>query len=269
MTVNRINGTLFSGLSALNGRTLSTLSHVNGQAIVGGTTPSDISNIWEWWEPSRETAYANNDAFTTLTGQFASRDWNQGDAAHKCTYKTNIINGLAASYHDAQPFEQGWDFPASVPDPSALTAAHIFIVIKLENDPPTTDFETGIWAFGSSGLGAHYPFSDGKIYDDFGSTTRKAINDPGIALDTWRVYEVISTSSEWTALIDGSQIHTTGTNTVGWPSSGQTALGINRDETVGFQGWIAGAYMFSAKKTGSDRTTLITYINSRFGLSVS
>lgn len=36
MAVDRINGSLFTGLSAVDGRTLSTLTAINGQTIVGG-----------------------------------------------------------------------------------------------------------------------------------------------------------------------------------------------------------------------------------------
>lgn len=223
-------------------------------------SPSDIAGAWEWWEPSRETGYVNDDPMSTLAGQVApgtGHDFTQAGALRP-TFKTNILNGLAVAQFD------GSDFWENV-DPSALTAAHVFLVIKKTNGDTNLCFP---WRFGTSASINAYPDpgSANKIFDGTCSTTRRDCGDPAPTLAAWRVVEVVSTSSEWTYLLDGTQLFTTGTNTVAIRSS--CALGHWAGGGGGLVGQIAGCYFFSAKLT-TDRATLITYINSRFGLSIS
>lgn len=150
-------------------------------------------------------------------------------------------------------------------DPSALTAVHAFIVIKADADPgPGGDTP---WKFGTSGNPDSYPWVNGEILSGLFSSTRYTVGNPTPLLTSWRVVEVISTSSEWTFKLDGAQLFTTGSNTVAIPSScvlaAENAVGASP-----FNGQYAGIYICSAKLTG-DRATMIDYINDRFGLSIS
>lgn len=229
----------------------------------GGSNPTfpTIADVWEWWEPERE-GLAADAAITTLTGQVApgaGHNWGQTDAAEKPQFKTNVINGLGAALFG------GADHMADV-DPSALTAAHWFIVIK--NTLATT--ATTPWKLGTSASADHYGLTaDNKIYCGVFSTTRRDCGDPAADLTGWRVLEAISTSSEYTVNLDGTQLFTSGTNTVGSPSN--CALGAN--STTGSGAWnnghIAGIYIFSAKLGTTDRNLMVTYLNARWGLSMS
>lgn len=227
-------------------------------ATAGGA-PSfpSIGSIWEWWEPERE-GLADNDPVSQVTGQANARHFLQ-TGSEKPTYKANQINGLGAVRME----QSKW---LNFPDMSALTASHFFLVIKIDADPPVSG-AGGLHRNSSGSTDAHYPFNDSNIYECWGTSSRLTVGNPAAALTSWRVYEVISISGEFTVLLDGTQLNTRATNTVGWNSTtrpfGQTAAG---NWTNGY--W-AGAYQFSAKITGADRTSLINYINSRFGLSSS
>lgn len=226
----------------------------------GGATPSDIANIWDWWEPSRDT-YNNNDPMPTLTGQFAAHNFTS-TGSNRPIYTTNVLNSLAVSTHTASSL-QGWSGVNTL----ALTAGHGFIVVKINNDPPATDNLGGLWAFGADFIPTLYPNSSGTIVDSFGNHDfGNTVGNPGPTLAAWRVYEVISTSSEWTALLDGSQLFTNASNTVQFKTN--SLLGTNSG-AQGLDGQLAGMYLFSAKITGASRTSMVNYLNTRFGLAIT
>lgn len=226
----------------------------------GGSNPTfpTITDVWEWWEPERG-GFADNDAIGTLVGQVApgaGHDFVQATAGNKPTFKTGIVNGLGVAR-----FDGATDYLEDV-DPSALTAAHLFIVIK----PVVETHVGGVWDFGTSASQNHYKNpGDLLIYDGSCSTTRRTVGAPGMTLDTWRVKEVVSTSSEWTYTLDGTQLFTTGTNTVGI----KTDCFIGQDNTNERACDIAGVYLFSAKLGTTDRNLMVTYLNARWGLSMS
>src|SRR5688572_12957685 len=178
----------------------------------GGSAPAfpSIGSTWEYWEPARETTYNNDDQITTLNGQENNRDWAKGGAGSAPLYKTNVLNGLAVA--DTDGAARHW---FTGPDMSALTAVHCFMVVLAINDPATDVGQTGLADMGSAATSAgHYPYTDSNIYEPSFSSARKTLGNPAAALTSWRVYELISVSGEYTAKIDGTQIFTTGTNTV-------------------------------------------------------
>lgn len=172
-----------------------------------------------------------------------------------------MLNGLAVA-NGGQAQNTGWDVG---PNMSGLTAAHAFAVIKALVDPAADIGETVLWRFGTDAAESHIPYINGLIYDDAFSTTRKdAQNKTTNMASAFVLYEVVSTSSEWTRRINGAtsgdDFFTTGTNTVGGIAAATLLVGSRHK--------LAGLYIFSAKLT-TDRTTLITYINTRFGTSYS
>ena len=235
-----------------------------GTVVVPNFTPSDLASIWDWWEPSRE-GLADTDPIATLTGQVApgaGHNFTQGTLANRPTYKANQLNGLGIA-----DFLNGVDADYMIGvDPSALTAAHLFIVIKADADPPGTSIVP--WKFGTSASPDHYPFTDSKFYCGACSTSRRDCTNPAAALTSWRVVEVISTATEYTVKLDGTQLFTSGTNTVGITNS--CVLGAS--STTGNNPWageFAGIYLCSAKLSAGDRTDMIGYLNTRFALSSS
>lgn len=234
------------------------------QVSAGSGPPSfpSIGAIWSWWEPSRE-GLSDNDPMPLVTDQESTRDMEQATSGEQPTYKANQINGLgAARMQNGRWFDLNFDF-------SGLTASHFFWVVKIDADPPPPGTGAGGWHRNTgAGVDSHYCFENGLIYEDWGTNTRLDAIDVTPALTSWHLYEVISISGEFTVLLDGTQLATRASNTVAWGGStggsfGQTAAGNWSN------GYWAGAYQFSAKITGADRTSLINYVNTRFGLSSS
>lgn len=202
-----------------------------------------------------------------MAGQFApgtGHNWTQSTSGSKPTYKASILNGLGIARFDGTD-----DFLANV-DPSALTAVHCFLVVKIDADPPPSNLKAGLWSNSGAAATVYADVSDNNIYDGAFSSARRVFNHTGQALNTWRVVEVVSTASEWTFKLDGTQLHTTGTNTVNITSTPSWfALGQDGPfDGIFLDGDVAGMYIFSAKLT-STRADMISYLNTRFGLSSS
>lgn len=240
---------------------------INAAGTVGApsiTDPSELADIWEWWEPSRES-FSDNDPIAQLTGQVApgsGHNWTQSSAGLKPTYKASIINGHGVARFD------GTDDEMQDVNPTALTAVHLLAVIKIDNDPPAAG-KSGLWSFGS-GAASEYPSSvPTNIGETAFRTASFSFSKSGISLAAWRVIEIVSTSSEWNFKLDGTQIGST-TASFGHQSSGFIRLGRSSPfESNWLDGDLAGLYLMSAKLSAGNRTAMINYLNSRFGLSAS
>lgn len=190
------------------------------------------------------------------TGQANARHMTQTSPTNRPIFTANQINGLgAARMQNGDWFE--------LPDFSAITASHFFLVIKIDADPPASG-AGGLHRNSNGATDAHYPFNDSNIYECWGTDTRLTVGNPAADLTQWRVYEIISISGEFTVLLDGTQLNTRASNTVGW---GGLARFGHTNAGNWTNGYWAGAYQFSAKLSSGDRTAIIDYINDRFGLS--
>jgi hypothetical protein len=224
------------------------------------TTPSDLASIWEWWEPSRE-AFSDNDLIGTLTGQVSpgsGHNFTQSTSGEKPTYKASILNSLGVARFD------GVDNWLHNVNPSSLSAAHVFIVVKKVSQ--TTG--EGLWdltgnnpSYGVTGPAGgirEMMFRPGGLPVDMSS--------PG-DLTAWNIYEIISTASEYTVKFNGTTIHTSGTN---YADGTDFRLGNNGPFFTGwFNGDVAGLYICSAKLGSGDRTAMVNYLNNRFALTAT
>lgn len=226
----------------------------------GGGAPSTIPDIWAWWEPSREVGFNNGDSLTQLTDQSGNgRHWTHGGVVQDPTYLSNVLNGHAVVRID-DDFGAGARFDG--PDMSAITSAHVFIVVRVYDETRAN----GLWQIGSNSSPVNvFPFF-GDIYENALSSARvgNPTGNPTDDLELWNVYEISSITNEWITKINGTQLGSTVTsNTVELPSG--PYLGYTGAATL--DGEIAGMYLFDAKLGAGDRTTLINYINARFALS--
>lgn len=164
----------------------------------------------------------------------------------------------------------GWNSVATIdfvgsrffrgPDISALTAAEMFVVWQTGSDGTNN----GPWRWGSDAGGSrasHYTFTDGNIYDDFGSTVRKATGNPTPDVTLDHIYNVITASGEWTSNINDSEHHTTETNTVGWDTT--PFLGEN-DVSNFFENDIAEFIIFDAKLSGADHDAVFSDLDGYY-----
>lgn len=151
-------------------------------------------------------------------------------------------------------------------DFTGMTASEAFFICKNNHDPADNANRGGWGDFCSDGQDQHHPHTDGVIYDGFGSTARKSTGNPSAALDSNHLYNVISTSSEWTANINGTQHYTTATNTVGWPTAGNCMFGRSQSTTNHWEGQCAEIIIYDAKLSTADRDAIEAYVNARYGI---
>ena len=231
----------------------------------GGFLPSDIGTLYQWLKADAYSGSDGDQVSTWEDSHTTNRDAT-GVGATKPIYKTNIVNSLpimrfngATSHFDLGDF-------------SALTALEVFIVIKIDTEMPAPA-ESGLWAISSSGdtyPDTHFPYSDGTIYDAFGSTTRKVVGNPTLSLSsTFRVYNVWSASGDWAANLDGSNLYSSATNTVGVNSNCTLGKSITNTGTIyRLDGDVAEFVLFSAKISGGDRSSMLTYLSDKYGLGL-
>ena len=137
-------------------------------------------------------------------------------------------------------------------------------MVKAASGAPS-GIENSLWCFGTSGESVLYPYTSGDIYDDWGSTTRQNSGNPTVDLGTWHLYNVVSTSAEWTSFINNVLHYTTATNTVAFT----TLPGVGRDTTTQcFPGDIAEVVMYSAKCSAPDKLQTVTYLSDKYALGI-
>lgn len=226
----------------------------------GGTfSPDQVTGLYQWLKADAITGLNNGDAIATWEDSSGNnRDATQATGANQPTYQTNVVNSLPVVRFD------GSDDYLLLGDFSALTEGEVFIVIKIDADPPGADAQSGLAVWGSSSSAAHFPYTDGTIYDDFGSTTRKTTVNPTPALTSWRVYNVWSVSGDWASNLDGSSLYSTATNTVSFPAS--VNLGISFLSIYFLDGDVAEFIMYDNKLSNGDRSSVQTYLDTKYAL---
>lgn len=142
---------------------------------------------------------------------------------------------------------------------SAATQAEVFVVMKVTQDPPVA--ATGLWSFGTETDGDPYPYTDGVIYDGFGSTARKTTGDPAQRLDQVHLYNVLSRSGEWTSRINGMTHFTISANSVNFVTS--PTLGYTVSGQV-FSGDMAEVLIYERPLTSGERDTVGFYLNTKY-----
>ena len=109
------------------------------------------------------------------------------------------------------------------------------------------------------------PFSDGKIYDAFGSTVRKVYAKvPSLASPF--IYDAYSAASDWQGYVNGSSQFATGTNTVAFQA---TAIQLFVSGGV-FSSMPLSAYMMYTRKLDvGERYRLTRYLGNIYGIAVA
>jgi hypothetical protein len=204
---------------------------------------------------------------TPVLGLLPSRDTMTLTAASKVSQWTNVTGGTNATQAvDGQRLVYtSFGGPGGKPfiafdtaggnlalgDYSALTAGELFAVRRVNADPPVSG--AGTWyRFGTSGSTDHSPFTDGTVFDGFGSTARKNAGNPTPDLSQWHIWNVRSVASDFAILLNGAAFFSTATNTVGFHATCQ--LGSNSG------GGIRELWLFNGKLTAYEREGMVAYL---------
>lgn len=235
-----------------------------------GFSPTSISGLRLWIDFSDTSttfqdtsattpATANNDPIGRINDKSGNGDnFTQATGGKRPLLKTNAQNGLSASEYSS-------DNLSTTADLTGLSAATVFIVVKINLDPPVDAGQSGLWTFGSDASSTHFPYVDGTIYDSFGTTSRKTTANPSTSLAQWNIYEVVSASGEWTSYINSIQLYTTGSNTVGFASSPNITIGSTSSEGAFLAGMIGELILYDSALDLTNRGLIETYIQTKWG----
>jgi hypothetical protein len=153
---------------------------------------------------------------------------------------------------------------------TGFTAGEVFVVTKINNNPPASAVQSGLDKTGSTANIPLYPQTSGVVADSFGTDTRKnsAGNpEPDSLLTNFHIYNRISASGEWTSNLNGTQLFTTATNTVAW----NTAPRIGGDTTAGsyLDGIMCAWILYSRKLSTAERSNVKNYLATKYAITVA
>jgi len=184
-------------------------------------------------------------------------------------YVENVVNGHAVVRMGGAA--EGNQDHISIPQAvfNSVTEAEIFIVLKNDFAAPA-DTNNGIWKWNDI-ASAHHPFDgDGQIYEDFGTSVRKSVGSPLIALNTWHIHNVYSAANDYAVYLNGNLQFSSGTNVVQFWAQ-DAIIGISW-VTVFFpvvdmyDGDIAAVIFYDRKLTTTERTNVTNALKTYYGI---
>lgn len=182
-----------------------------------------------------------------------------GNGNHQTQLSSNAIPQVQSNQINSRPGVSGAAY-IDHGDLSAFTEGEHFILMKLANDPPSGGDTGALHSFGTDAATNHIPYTDGTVYDGFGSNARKTTVNPTPSFASWRLYSAYSASGDWANYVDGTQIYSTATNTVGFNAAAYIVL------EPGCK--LAGEHLLFDQKLGStDRTAIFNDIEAAYGLT--
>lgn len=233
----------------------------------GGVAPSDLSGLQAWWRATAITGLSSGDDITTWNDSSGNSRNATGVLrnTHKPRWKsTDGPDSLPAVLFIDAAGEGGHFTVPNFLNPAAYTAGNVFWVSKLVFDPPNSA-DSSAPACGDWGTtnDAYWPYTDGKLYDDFGSNARKDAIVTGTSLTAWILYEGRTAAGAWSCHINGVQKHTTASNTVAWGTS--PFLGRVSGSAKFLRGWVSDIIFYSRVLSSSERwNTVHTYLNNKY-----
>ena len=158
---------------------------------------------------------------------------------------------------------------------STATAGEIFLVLKATKDNYNNITGTGpelfkgLMRYSAAGVNwegdGYYPYANGEVWESFGSGTTNPMGDPSVALDQFHVFNVTSTSTEWTARFNNAVQFTTISNTVGFRTNPILGLGSSYFPSY-FAGDIAEVIVYNRALSASERDSIYSYLGSKYAL---
>lgn len=220
--------------------------------------PNQIAGLARWFDMSDPVA-TTGPLITDKSG-----NGNNGTQANPANYPTfSTINGRRCSRHVAG-VGQWWGGSAM-----ALTAAQMYLVAQMDSDAPG-GVQTP-WREGSSVVGlVLYTFSDGNVYDQWGSTTRRLTGNPPTSIAMPHLYGVVTTGTEWTNSFNGTQLFTDAVNTVGFnPFTLGAGAATNVAPTNFCDARLGEQLVYSRKLDAGENVAVKQYLAAKWGLTVA
>lgn len=233
------------------------------------TTPLQIPETAAFW-------YRPDLGVTLTSGKVSGWDNQAGTANFSHLAQTNDVRRPVTPTADANFNNQLTMFFDQSVTPlmtfqgttvSGPAICEMFLVLRLVADPPSSSSRAGGYDYGADTAQEYLPFNvDGKIYEQFGTTAFKTTVNPAPSMATPRVYNVVTKSGGYTTRLDGTQLYTTATNTVGWRATvyfGTSAFAAY------LNGYVADWFGYTQEVSVASRLLLTGYVNTRYGLAIA
>lgn len=249
---------------------------LNRKGFFGGTaafSPANISGLQLWLDATTGLfdATSGGSAVTTDGSSVARWEDQSGNGRHfkqstsndRPVLKTSIQNSRNIIRFDGSNDFMQMDFAFS-----GITAACYFIALKIVSDPPSVATKSGhpIEFLTGQTLASHYPWTDGNIYDNTLTNSRKTVGNPSKSLTEFNLYNVEATSNLWTLRLNKTQLFTTTTNTI---SISGVNLGANLSQATDyfFDGDIGEIIVYSSILSSSDRGRVEDYLYAKWAIT--
>lgn len=246
----------------------------SGETYTYRVTASNFKGVADSAETTTEELPAQTEVEMPFDG---IRLWLRADAAgagyiRRWPDQTNNGNDALQSNRSAEPFSVPNAFadrPAlhfsggqvvGLPDVmNSASAGEMFVVVRA--DPYDSGTVRGFMRFGNNGDNAHFPIYGGVIADNFGTTVRKdSAGVPLQDLSQYLLYDVASTSTQWTSRINGIPYYSTADNVVGFSSAPQIGL----SQGWYFAGDIAEILIYDYALSEEQRIAVGHYLASKY-----
>lgn len=190
------------------------------------------------------------------------RNFTQANVANQPT--TNVRNGnTVVDMAAAQNYVERAAFA------SGFTSAQLIIASR-------SDFDGGGPQFGAPhNIGNvnnnHFPWTDGVIYDTFGTNSRHTTGNPTAPLNQWNIYNVMATTPTWTSRINGTQHFTTNTNntTGGFNATGGGNMEVGRQQaTYPWTGEIGDFVLYNAALSSAQTAITENHYSAKYNVGI-
>jgi hypothetical protein len=229
----------------------------------GITEPDGVSGLFVWHRAS-DLALSADDPISTWTDESGNGRHLTATTTARPTFKTGIVNGQAIARFNGTSNRMAYADNTF----NSLTGAEVFVVLKLNVDPPAAEAQTGLWTLDGSSTSTHYPYTDGVIYDGTFRGSRVTTSNPVTSLASWHAYNVFHSGASWGTLLNGVALH--GPIAAGLTFSIRTTgllVGASLG-AVNFAGDMAELFIYDHVVTGGERATIHAYLNTRYGFSL-
>ena len=230
-------------------------------------TPHEVAGLKLWHKADSLAGLSDGDPVSTWADASGGGNDATGSGASRPSYRANVLAGGPVLRFD------GADDRLALPNLLAgASAATAFFVCKVALDPPALPLRTGppLGNFGSNGVvGDHYPYTDGVVYHDFGSTARKTVGDPAASLASWHVGVFRSAAGDWRAWLNGSLLFSTSTNTAGFGTAPLVGRAEGTNGPYQFDGDLAEIVLYDAALSDDERKRVERYLGGKYGIAVA
>ena len=223
-----------------------------------GLRPDHLIGLAVWLD-------ADDPATFTLAGSQVTEWWDQSTGAHHfgqaagptCPTRDATIGDRPAVRFTGASGQ----LITAAAFASAFTAAEMFVVLRNVTEATSAGFMGGAW--GTSGSAQHYPFSDGQVYEPWGTTIRHTLGNPTPSLLDPHLYNVRTAPGSYVAEINGAPFYSSASNTVGF---GAGTVGFGFNSFFYFDGVIAEFVMYNRVLTADERLDVEDYLQTKWGL---